>query len=134
LVATITRSGELPTAAPLFADAGARIAVASEAELETADVSAEIDRVSTTDPAEFLHALRQDHGVRALLLEGGPHLNTPFFAAELVDELFLTIAPVLTGNDDPFPIIAGPLPGTQKLHLMGALAGDEHLFLRYRVD
>lgn len=132
LVATITRSGELPTSAPIFADEGIRIVVGSDAEL--ADVEAQIERVETTDPAGFLRALRQDHGVRSLLLEGGPHLNTPFFAAELVDELFLTVAPVLTGNADPFPIIAGPLPATQKLHLMSALAGDEHLFLRYRVD
>jgi riboflavin biosynthesis pyrimidine reductase len=134
LVATITRSGELPVGAPLFADAGIRIAVASDAELPTDEVAAQIDLVPTTDPAAFLSALRHDYGVRSLLLEGGPHLNTPFFAGELIDELFLTVAPVLTGNGDPFPIIAGPLPGKQKLHLMGALTGDEHLFLRYRVD
>jgi riboflavin biosynthesis pyrimidine reductase len=72
--------------------------------------------------------------VRSVLLEGGPHLNTPFFSDELVDELFLTLAPVLTGNADPFPIIAGPLARKQKLHLMSALGGDEHLYLRYRVD
>jgi hypothetical protein len=46
----------------------------------------------------------------------------------------LTIAPVLVGNADPFPIIAGELPGQQKLHLLGALSSEEELFLRYRVD
>jgi riboflavin biosynthesis pyrimidine reductase len=69
-----------------------------------------------------------------VLLEGGPHLNESFFGAELVDELFLTIAPVLTGSSVPFPIVAGTLPAAQKLHLISALLDDEHLFLRYRVD
>ena len=32
------------------------------------------------------------------------------------------------------PIIAGALPEKQQLHLIGALTGEEHLFLRYRVD
>ena len=73
--------------------------------------------------------------MRSVLLEGGPHLNTSFFDGELVDELFLTVAPVLIGNGDPFPIIAGAARRQpQKLHLISALAGDEHLFLRYRVD
>ncbi|MBJ7332451.1 MAG: dihydrofolate reductase family protein [Solirubrobacteraceae bacterium] len=134
IVGSITRSGELPTGAPIFADAGIRIVVASEAELKEDEVSAQLERVPTNDPAAYLGVLRHEYGVRSVLLEGGPHLNTPFFAEELVDELFLTVAPVLTGNDNPFPIIAGKLPSTQKLHLIGALAGDEHLFLRYRVD
>lgn len=134
LVATIARSGELPTAAPVFADAGLRIVVASDAELELDGVAAQVDRVATTEPAEFLSALHRDYGVRSVLLEGGPHLNAPFFVEELVDELFLTLAPALVGNADPFPIIAGPLPGVQNLHLISALAGDEHLYLRYRVD
>ena len=134
LVSTITRSGELPTAAPLFSDSGLRIAVFSEQELELDGVAAQVDRIHTVSLPEVLRALRHDYGVRSLLLEGGPHLNTPFFTGELVDELFLTVAPVLIGNDDPFPIIAGPLPRNQKLHLISAFAGDEHLFLRYWVD
>lgn len=134
LVATITRSGELPTSAPLFADADLRIAVFSSEGLSLPSVDAQLVQVGTTSPIEVLRHLRQEFNVRSLLLEGGPHLNTPFFAAELIDELFLTVAPVLIGNDDPFPIIAGPLPRNQKLHLMSAFTGDEHLFLRYRVD
>lgn len=134
LVCTVTRSGELPIAAPLFADPELRIAVFSGMDLELDGVAAQVDRIATVSPPEILRSLRHDYGARSLLLEGGPHLNTPFFEGELVDELFLTIAPVLIGNGDPFPIIAGPLPSSQKLHLISALSGDEHLFLRYRVD
>ncbi|MBI2692460.1 MAG: dihydrofolate reductase family protein [Solirubrobacterales bacterium] len=134
LVSTVTRSGELPIAAPMFADAELRIALFSEVDLDFVGVAAQVDRIATTSPPEILRTLRHDYDVRSLLLEGGPHLNTPFFAEELVDELFLTVAPVLIGNGDPFPIIAGRLPRNQKLHLISAFSGDEHLFLRYRVD
>jgi riboflavin biosynthesis pyrimidine reductase len=123
LFATITRSGKLPLDAPLFADS----------ELEIVAFGGP-DGPDVVEPAEVLRVLREDFGVRSLLLEGGPHLNTEFFAAELVDELFLTIAPTLAGGAEPFPIIAGELPAPQRLHLISALAGDEHLFLRYRVD
>lgn len=135
LVATATRSGELPTAAPLFDDPELRVVVFSENELKADDAKVQIDHVRTEDPAAMLASLRRDFGVRSVLLEGGPHINTPFFAGELIDELFLTVAPVLTGSaEPPFPIIAGQLPTQQKLHLVSAFAGEEHLFLRYRVD
>ncbi|MGH2959001.1 MAG: dihydrofolate reductase family protein, partial [Solirubrobacterales bacterium] len=134
LLATITRSGKLPTNAPLFGDSDLRVAVFSDEELDLAGVQARVDRIDTTSLPEVLRSLRHDYDVRSLLLEGGPHLNTPFFAAELIDELFLTVAPVLIGNADPFPIIAGPLPRNQQLHLVSAFSGDEHLYLRYRVD
>jgi riboflavin biosynthesis pyrimidine reductase len=133
LVATATLSGKLPDV-PMLHDPELRIVVFSEAELDVSDVSAEIVHVRTTDAGQMLAALRGEFGVRSLLLEGGPHINQPFFAGEFVDELFLTLAPVLTGSDDPFPIIAGALPRSQNLHLVSILSGEEHLYLRYRVD
>jgi 5-amino-6-(5-phosphoribosylamino)uracil reductase len=134
LFATATRSGELPVDTPLFQDLGAEIVVFSTADLQTEGARAKITRVDTEDPHEMLRALRHDFNVRSVLLEGGPHINTPFFAAELIDELFLTMAPILIGGGEPFPIIAGDLPRVQQLHLIGALLNEEHLFLRYRVD
>lgn len=134
LVAMITRSGRLPTAAPLFSDPELRVvAYGGEQSLAHA-VAAQLECPTIVEPVAVAQSLRRDFGVRSLLLEGGPRINAPFFAAELVDELFLTVAPLLTGADDPFPIIAGALPVPQRLHLIGALTGDEHLFLRYRVD
>lgn len=134
IVTTVSRSGELPLTAPLFADPGVRVVAFTGAEVDLSGVAAQVELVSETEPAAMLRVLREKYGVRSMLLEGGPHINTPFFSTELVDELFLTIAPVLTGSEGPFPIIAGALPEHQQLRLLGALAGNEHLFLRYRVD
>jgi len=134
LFATVTRSGSLPTDAPVFQDSEIEIIVFSEGEIKEGDAKAKVHHVATVEPRAILSALHAQFGVRTLLLEGGPQLNTPFFSAELVDELFLTVAPLVTGSETPFPIIAGSLPKPQRLHLVSAMLDDEHIFLRYRVD
>lgn len=134
IFATATKSGNLPMDAPVFQDDGVRLVVFSKASIDTSLAKASVEIIPTEDPREMLSILRHDFDVHSLLLEGGPTINTPYFAGELVDELFLTLAPVLTGAGTPFPIIAGDLPRRQQLHLIGALLSDEHLFLRYRVD
>lgn len=48
-------------------------------------------------PAAVLRFLYVERGVRRLLLEGGPSVNHAFFAADLVDYLYLTIVPHLVG-------------------------------------
>lgn len=134
LFATATRSGKLPLDAPLLQDPDARIVVFSSADPDVSAARAEVAVVPTEEPREMLAHLRHEYGVRSLLLEGGPNINTPFFAAELIDELFLTLAPTIVGAGTPFPIIAGDLPRRQQLHLSGALLANGHLYLRYRVD
>ena len=57
-----------------------------------------------------LARLREDHGVRSVLCEGGPTLNTHLLAAGLVDELFLSVDPVLVGGEDALTIVAGRPP------------------------
>lgn len=134
LMATISRSGRFPLAAPLFSDSEITVLAFGGSEQATAPATADVRWRAETEATAVAHLLREEFGVRSLLLEGGPTLNGPFFAAELVDELFLTIAPTLVGGEAAFPIISGALPERQRLHLISALVGNEHLFLRYRVD
>ncbi len=49
-------------------------------------------------PAAVLDLLRSV-GFRLILAEGGPHLIGSLAAMDLIDELFLTISPVLAGRD-----------------------------------
>jgi riboflavin biosynthesis pyrimidine reductase len=81
--------------------------------------------------AGLLRSLRED-GVRALLCEGGPRLHGGLWADGLVDELFLTIAPRLTGGDAPRIVEGTPLPGIAELDLAWLLEQDGELFARYR--
>lgn len=82
------------------------------------------------DLAELLGTLHQE-GVRAVICEGGPTIHAALQAAGLVDELFLTIAPKLSGGGAP-RILDGPLPGTVEFELVWLLEEDGELFARYR--
>lgn len=82
------------------------------------------------DLPALLGTLRGE-GVEALLCEGGPTLHGALQAEGLVDELFLTIAPKLSGGDTP-RILEGLLPGTIDLELAWLLEEEGELFARYR--
>jgi riboflavin biosynthesis pyrimidine reductase len=52
----------------------------------------------TVDLDMLVRVLRRDHGVRSLLVEGGPRVYGGFVAASLVDDEFLTLSPVIVGG------------------------------------
>lgn len=71
-------------------------------------------------------------GMTRILCEGGPSLNTTLLQAGLVDELFVTVAPVITGSPRHLigPGLAQPVP----MRLLGAIHAGSELLLRYAVD
>jgi riboflavin-specific deaminase-like protein len=71
-------------------------------------------------------------GYRRMLTEGGPHLLSQLVAAGLVDELCLTIAPLMVGGDVALRIVAGAqLDPPMPLHLAHLLEDANFLFARY---
>ena len=82
---------------------------------------------------EFLAA----RGRRSILCEGGPNAFGSLLAARLVDELFLTISPLLVGRttlDERLGLVEGTdlLPdGPLAARLLGLRRDGDHLFLRY---
>lgn len=91
---------------------------------------------TVVDPAAALGALRA-RGHRLILHEGGPHVIGSFLAAGVVDELFLTFSPLLTGRTVAEPRLAlvegvDLLPGTA-LRLLGVRRETDHLFGRYAI-
>jgi riboflavin biosynthesis pyrimidine reductase len=84
----------------------------------------------------ILDELRREGDARIVLLEGGPHLMGDFFAEALMDELFVTVSPLIAGRDghERPGIVAGrefapdtPIWG----ELLSVKRADNHLFLRY---
>ncbi|WP_422770601.1 pyrimidine reductase family protein [Plantactinospora sp. WMMC1484] len=69
-------------------------------------------------------------GHRQLLCEGGPHLFGSLTAADLVDEVCLTVAPMLTGPGAG-RITAGETTGPRGMALRHVLAAADELLLRY---
>jgi len=124
---------DLPWDAPLF-EAGSEVLIftSSEAEPPAAAGAVEVIRhPGAVNLTEALRHLRRERGVRALLSEGGPHLHEQMQADGLVDDLFLTIAPKLSGGEGP-SILAGPLPGIAEFGLRWLLEENGELFARYR--
>lgn len=119
LAVTISRSGRIPRDIPLFVDAPDRTLV-----FEGAD----------TELSHVLHLLATEHGVSTLLCEGGPTLLGALITAGLVDELFLTLAPTLTGGTSGPAVVSGPpLEAPASAELRAVLEQSGTLFLRYRL-
>jgi riboflavin-specific deaminase-like protein len=132
----------LPADLPLLADPAARVVIITSSPASLPATGAQIDYVRTprevgVDLSAALAELRERFAVRALLCEGGPHLNSQLLVAGLVDELFLSLSPKLAGDsgrDETLRILAGvELQSPVGLDLMGALRSDSQLFLRYAV-
>jgi riboflavin-specific deaminase-like protein len=143
LACLVSASLDLAPDIPLLADPAARIAVLTPSpagQLPGAAAPVEYVRAAREGVLDLPAALAELHtrlGVRTLLCEGGPHLNGQLFAAGLVDELFLSLAPKLAGGGlaGASPrIIAGPeLNPPLELELVGVLESESQLLLRYRV-
>lgn len=83
--------------------------------------------------ATAVRGARERHGVRSLLCEGGPVVLGALLDKGLVDELFLTVAPVLAGPGER-PIVDGEsLRRHPALALEWLLESEGALFARYRV-
>ncbi len=92
----------------------------------------------TIAPLAMLQLLSTQLGVARLLLEGGPTLFGQFLAAEVVDELFLTLSPQIAGRsaDAIRPALvqgAAFMPDSAPwLQLLSVKQRAEHLYLRYQ--
>jgi 2,5-diamino-6-(ribosylamino)-4(3H)-pyrimidinone 5'-phosphate reductase len=129
LGAIVTRSGNLPSHHPYY-ESSTVIYITSERKVAVNLPTVELCHVDGV--AHAVEDLRR-RGVRRILCEGGPTLNTALLQAHLVDELFLTIAPKLLGGEDPLTIVKGASLGTLHLELRSLVERDGELFVRYGV-
>ncbi len=109
------------------------IATASEESVPGVGDHVQYARFSDDLPKLMTH-LADRYGVRSVLTEGGPTLNSYLLAAGLVDELFLTLNPKLAGGAAALTIVAGRvLVEPAELDLVSLAEGDGDLFTRWRV-
>lgn len=85
-------------------------------------------------PSSICQLLFQKYGVRRLLVEGGPSVNYQFMQAQLLDELFLTLAPTLVGLRTDLTLAMGSevLAKPREAELVSLNQHGQELFLRYR--
>lgn len=108
-------------------DAGRRDALASVADVVVCGEE-------TVDPALVRRAL-EDRGLTRILSEGGPTAFADLAAGGVVDELCLSLSPLLVGPGAG-RITAGDSQWSTmpEMELTGLLEGDSALFLRYRLS
>jgi riboflavin biosynthesis pyrimidine reductase len=139
-IALVTRTLGLDLASPLFTGAApeartivitcaAAPADARQRAAEVADVIVAGDE--KVDLAGALKALA-DRGLGQVLCEGGPHLFGDLAAAGLVDELCLTLSPLLAGPGASRIIAGTRFDAARWLRLAHLLTtGDSFLYARY---
>jgi riboflavin-specific deaminase-like protein len=131
----LSRSLDVPWDAGLFAAEGQPVLIYTQSDAQPPDVAADVEVTRTSDVfvVGALADLRE-RGVRALLCEGGPTLNRALLAEGVVDELFLTVAPLLAGIADALRIVEGDdLPAPIDMELAWTLQHKDELYLRYRI-
>ena len=111
--------------------AGALVLTTSDREADLRRAVSGADRIQVDD---IFRALAEE-GHRSVLTEGGPRLFGQLVASDRIDELFLTVSPVLAGqrDDRSFGLIRDiefgrtPKPG----RLLSLRRHESHLFMRY---
>jgi len=130
LGAIVTRSGHLPLPHPYY-DSPTIIYITSDNPVAVDLPTVEICRVQTV---ENVVADLGRRGITRILCEGGPTLNAALFAARLIDDIYLTLAPKLGGGMEPLTLISGPrFEPLLRLELRSLVEREGELFLRYGI-
>ena len=143
LVAVLTAGGSFDPAHPVL-EAGALVLTTERAAPDlraSAPAASEVIAVSAGDAVDLAAAVAvlRERGYRVILSEGGPNILGSLLAARLVDEVFLTLSPVLAGraSSPRFGLVEGVelLPEMRVAgRLRSVRTNDSHLFLRYALS
>jgi riboflavin biosynthesis pyrimidine reductase len=140
-IAVVSRSLQVDPSAALYTDADIRTIVLT-CDAADSDTRAALGRVAEVvicgDSQVDLPTARaalQERGLTRILCEGGPSLFGDLSRAGLVDELCLSLSPLLAGPGSRRIIGGEAWHGVelQHLHLAGLLEDDGALFCRYRL-
>jgi len=88
------------------------------------------------DLVSLLARLKKERAVERLLVEGGGDLNWGFVEGDLLDELYVTLAPAILGGKDAPTICDGPvllMANRRRLTLLDAEIVEGEIFCRYGV-
>lgn len=134
LAVIISNRLELPWDAGLFTNGGGRVVIFTASDQEPPETATPVRVIRHPDGVDLPQALawlRTERGIRSVLCEGGPTLHGRLREAGLADELFLTIAPKISGGEGP-RVLEGALIDVDEVELAWLLESQSELFARYR--
>jgi riboflavin-specific deaminase-like protein len=125
---------DLPPDLPLLNEPDQRVVIATASADTLPGLTGDVEYARVGDDLPRLMAyLREQHGVNSVLCEGGPTLNSFLFAADVVDELFLTLNPKLLSGSAALTIVAGrELVEPAEPGLVSVAEADGELYTRWR--
>lgn len=137
-LAIVSRSLDLDLGAPVFTEAEVPTIVLTTGTADPARLRALSERaeviIAGRDTLDFAVAVREldERGHRRVLCEGGPAVLARLVAAGLLDELCLTLSPLLLAGDATRTLNGPPVPRPPEMTLAHVLRDDDDfLFLRY---
>ena len=125
---------DLPPDLPLLNEPEQAVVIATGSDASIPGVKGRVEYARVGDDLPRLMSyLHEQHGVRSVLCEGGPTLNSFLLAAGLVDELFLTMNPKLIGGAAALTIVAGrELVEPVEVNLVSVAEAEGELYTRWR--
>ncbi|GGM66614.1 pyrimidine reductase family protein [Dactylosporangium sucinum] len=129
VLVVVSGRADLDPAHPALADAPVRPIVITDSRADHLTGVADIITPAGDLPGAV--GKLRERGLRSILSEGGPHLFGSLTAAGLVDELCLTVSPLLAGPGAGRITAGPPIPAPQELTLRHALLAEGQLILRY---
>jgi riboflavin biosynthesis pyrimidine reductase len=142
-VAVLTGHGSIDPGHPVIASGAVVLtsdvgAIRLRDKLPEAATLISLGAEATLDPQRAVDALLE-RGHRAILCEAGPHTHGGLLARRLVDELFLTVSPLVAGDRGHssrygLAEAADLMPPGLRGHLLSVRRHEEHLFLRYELE
>jgi 5-amino-6-(5-phosphoribosylamino)uracil reductase len=145
----VSADGDVPWHAEVFSRPGTEVVVVTterapasvhrEATLREARVDVLVVGDERADIGGVARHLAGRWGVRTIVCEGGPRLYGAMLREGLVVDEFLTVSPLLLGDDGGGAhrpsLVEGvrfPVGGAPRSRLLGVRAGGDHLYLRSR--
>ena len=125
---------DLPADLPLLNEPDQTVVIATASEDTIPGVKGDVEYARVGDDLPRLMVyLQERHAVRSVLCEGGPTLNSFLFAANLVDELFLTLTAKVLGGAAALTIVAGrELVEPPEPSVVSIAEADGELYTRWR--
>ena len=138
----LSRRGRLPADLPLLNRSGAKVLIYSTEQMPSRTVE-ELrgKRVlyrqvgQTIDLRTVLRDLELTHQVESVVVEGGPSLVNDLARLDFIDEIYLTLAPLLFGGHAAPSLTGIPggfLPETRRFEIAGFEVGEGECYLHFK--